>query len=140
MTQKNEFRPTKNIFRSSKNIQLVTLDNLKVVEEHEYGGVYHREDGPAVIWNDGTKEYYIHGERHRDDGPAIEDEPDEGNVWYKNGLIHRDDGPAVMWPDGTLEWWFEGQYCDFDEYLNLLYEFDSKKATVVKLKYRVIEE
>lgn len=32
---------------------------------------WHREDGPARIWKDGTKEWWINGQRHREDGPAI---------------------------------------------------------------------
>jgi hypothetical protein len=32
----------------------------------------HREDGPAVEWADGRREWWLHGERHREDGPALE--------------------------------------------------------------------
>jgi hypothetical protein len=32
----------------------------------------HREDGPAIEWEDGTKEWYIYGKLHREDSPAIE--------------------------------------------------------------------
>ena len=35
-------------------------------------GQIHREDGPAIEWFNGDKEYYINGKRHRIDGPAIE--------------------------------------------------------------------
>ena len=31
----------------------------------------HREDGPALICNSGTQEYYFHGKHHRLDGPAM---------------------------------------------------------------------
>ena len=34
-------------------------------------GKLHREDGPAIIWEDGTLEYFLNGELHREDGPAI---------------------------------------------------------------------
>ena len=34
--------------------------------------IYHREDGPAVMWGSGHKEWWVNGERHREDGPAIE--------------------------------------------------------------------
>ena len=33
---------------------------------------FHRIDGPAIEWNDGTKEWWIKGSQHRMDGPAIE--------------------------------------------------------------------
>jgi hypothetical protein len=32
----------------------------------------HREDGPAVEYDDGHKEWWLNGRRHREDGPAIE--------------------------------------------------------------------
>ena len=33
--------------------------------------IYHNPYGPAVIWKNGYKIYYVNGERHRLDGPAI---------------------------------------------------------------------
>jgi hypothetical protein len=41
----------------------------------------HREDGPAIIFADGLKSWYINGIRHRDDGPAIEI-PDGSKQWF----------------------------------------------------------
>ena len=48
----------------------------------------HREDGPAIIWDDGGKEYYLNGERHREDGPAQE-YPDGSEYWYLHGKYIR---------------------------------------------------
>jgi hypothetical protein len=44
---------------------------------------YHREDGPAVEWGNGTKIWYLNGERHRVDGPAYEG-ADGSKSWYLN--------------------------------------------------------
>ena len=33
--------------------------------------IRHREDGPAVEWADGDKEWFVNGNRHRLDGPAV---------------------------------------------------------------------
>ncbi len=33
-------------------------------------GKYHRTDGPARTWADGSYEYRVHGILHREDGPA----------------------------------------------------------------------
>jgi len=44
----------------------------------------HRTDGPAIVWDNGSKE------------------------WYQNGLRHREDGPAVVWSSGSKEWWLNG--------------------------------
>ena len=46
--------------------------------------ILHREDGPAVEYSDGHKEWYINGERHREDGPAVE-YTDGGKGWRING-------------------------------------------------------
>ena len=44
----------------------------------------HREDGPAIEWADGSKE------------------------WYRNGQLHREDGPAIEYKSGTEEWYLFG--------------------------------
>ncbi len=59
----------------------ITLDGNLIYSKD---GLFHREDGPAVIHANGTKEWYINGNRHREDGPAV---------------IH-----AI----GTKEWWVNG--------------------------------
>jgi len=46
---------------------------------------FHRDNGPAIEYNDGAKE------------------------WYKNGKLHRDNGPAVECSDGYREWWLNGK-------------------------------
>jgi hypothetical protein len=67
-------------------------------------GDYHRVDGPAVIWSDETKQWYMHGKRHRIGGPAIEWK-NGSREWYVNDQLHRTDGPAIELVDGTVEWW-----------------------------------
>ena len=48
-------------------------------------GLLHREDGPAVEKNNGTKK------------------------WLINGLLHREDGPAFVWANGRIEWWLNDE-------------------------------
>ena len=94
-------------------------------------GKLHREDGPAVEWDDGTKEWYHNGKCHREDGPAIEcaggtkywyrngechredgpaiERSNGTKYWYRNGECHREDGPAVEWPDGDKYWYRNGE-------------------------------
>ena len=43
--------------------------------------ILHKEDGPAVVYADGTKE------------------------WRQHGQVHRVDGPAIEWRNGSVEWW-----------------------------------
>jgi len=65
--------------------------------------ILHREDGPAIEWSDGAKEWFLNGKLHRLDGPAIF-YPDVIKKWYINGNHHRVDGPAIERGDGEVEW------------------------------------
>lgn len=55
--------------------------------------IIHREDGPAIIYPNGTKIWFQNGKHHRVDGPAVE-WYDGGQIWYQYGKLHRLDGPA----------------------------------------------
>ena len=59
-------------------------------------GLIHREDGPAVEFDSGTK------------------------YWLVNGLLHRLDGPAVELDSGHKEWWIEGRKYSDLEYFETL--------------------
>jgi len=82
---------------------------------YNQNGLLHREDGPAVEWIDGTKEWYRNGLLHREDGPASE-WADGTKEWYRNGWLHREDGPASEWADGTKEWWLNGEKVTEEEF------------------------
>ncbi len=77
--------------------------------------IVHREDGPAVIWADGSKHWYKDGLRHRKDGlrhrkdgPAIE-WASGAKSWWVNGDLHREDGPAIEYSNGEIEYWLNGK-------------------------------
>jgi len=59
----------------------------------------------------GTVYWFIEGTRylHRENGPAIE-YADGHKEWYQNGKLHREDGPAVEWIDGYKEYWLNNEY------------------------------
>ena len=58
---------------------------------------YHREDGHAIEYVDGTK------------------------CWYRNDQRHREDGPAIEYADGRKEYWLLGiQYKTKKDYLKRL--------------------
>jgi len=71
-------------------------------------GGFHREDGPAVIYADGSKEWWVNGNLHRENEPAWIYH-DGHKEWWVDGKKHRIDGPAVIFPDGNEEWWFNGE-------------------------------
>jgi hypothetical protein len=82
-------------------------------------GVLHREDGPAVEYDDGEKHWYLNGKWHRENGPAIE-YLGGAKEWYINDLLHREDGPAVENADGTKEWFLNDKQVSQKEFKRLL--------------------
>jgi len=55
-----------------------------------YNDQYHREDGPALEYNNGDK------------------------CWYLYGKLHRLDGPAIDWAYIAKEWHYHGEWIDCD--------------------------
>ena len=78
------------------------------VSYHNALGRLHRVYGPAIIHEDGTREWFLNGQRHRLDGPAVEYK-DGTYVWYQNGQLHRLDGPAVEYADCCCAWYIDGK-------------------------------
>lgn len=66
-------------------------------------GKLHRENGPAVIYPDGSELWFLNNLQHRENGPAVE-RPNGFRSWHVNGKLHREDGPAVEFPDGRVQW------------------------------------
>jgi len=66
--------------------------------------ILHCDWGPAVIYEDGTQEWYCEGLLHRIGDPAVI-HSDGTKEWWVEGLRHRTDGPAVIRSDGTKEWY-----------------------------------
>ena len=82
---------------------------------HNKEGLFHREDGPAVEYPNGSKHWYINNELHREDGPAVEFA--NGNrYWYIKGKRHREDGPAKEYANGTKRWYLEDVEYTEEEY------------------------
>ncbi len=50
----------------------------------------HREEYPAIEWDNGTKWWYINGQIHREDGPAIE-RPIGNNGWFLNDIQYSEE-------------------------------------------------
>jgi len=49
------------------------------------GYLVHREDGPAIEWRGGNKEWFLEGKHHQENGPAIEYSNGD-KYWYLNGI------------------------------------------------------
>ena len=85
-----------------------SLNDKGPVKYRNNAGLLHRENGPAVEYEDGTVCWYNNGKRHRIDGPAIE-WPNGDKEWYVDDKRHRLDGPAWEYVDGTKEWFIDGK-------------------------------
>jgi hypothetical protein len=68
-------------------------------------GQLHCEEGPAIVYSDGSEEWFHTGERHRLDGPAVI-WAEGSKFWYQNGVLHREDGPAVEYARSGGTYWF----------------------------------
>ena len=99
-------------------------------------GGFHREDGPAIEWNDGARYWYINGEFHREDGPATE-LCNGTKSWYINGKRHREDGPAVECANGTKWWWINGECLTEDEFNNGTSNCDGRVVEIDGQKYKL---
>jgi len=59
----------------------------------------------VAVDDEGTTRWYnLEDQLHRENGPALE-YTDGYKEWYINGKLHREDGAAVEWADGDKEWW-----------------------------------
>lgn len=72
---------------------------------------FHRTDGPARIWADGTQ------------------------IWYIHGKEHREDGPSSMYASGIVEWWLNGKGYSFEKWLKANTEISGERKVMLKLQY-----
>lgn len=119
---------------------IVTIDYGNV-EKWYFNGKLHRENGPAINFDNKIKEWYFNGKLHRTDGPAVE-WPDGSGSWYFEGKQHRLNGPARDWKI-QKQWWINGKQLtetEFNEKIkqltceNKLVEIDDIKYKLTKLK------
>ena len=81
------------------------------------------------IWYDSD------GKWHRDDGPAVEWE-NVATTWYKHGKLHREDGPAVEWANGDKAYYLEDIEYTEEEYWAKIKQL--KKCKLFKLEGKKI--
>jgi hypothetical protein len=83
---------------------------------HQYGYqnddcrfIVHREnDLPAVVYTDGTKTWYFHGETHRDDDKPAYMGSNGDKIWFQFGKRYRKGNqPAAILKHGTRKEWYD---------------------------------
>jgi len=91
------------------------------------GYLIHREDGPAIEWVDGDKEWFKDGKRHRINGPALKFSNGD-KYWYLEGKHHREDGPAIEYENGYKRWYLNGRRYSEEKYLKIMNLKNKKKV------------
>ena len=59
--------------------------------------------------------YILNGKYHRLDGPALE-YPNGTKFWMVHGKYHRTDGAAIEYSNGRKEYWLNGKQYSFEEW------------------------
>jgi hypothetical protein len=65
------------------------------------------------------KWYFLNNNIHREDGPAVE-YPDGHKQWWINGKRHREDGPAIEWGNGDKSWCLNHKIMSQEEFERLM--------------------
>ena len=58
------------------------------------------------------KRWYENDKLHREDGPALEYD-DGTKIWFLNGKYHRENGPAIEYADGSERWCLDNEILGF---------------------------
>ena len=97
-------------------------------------GELHREDGPAVVNEDGES-WYLNGALHREDGPAVISK-DGRKAWCVKGELHREDGPAVIHEDGRAKvWYINGKQCNSSKEYQESANLTNEEMLIIVIKY-----
>ena len=121
-----------------KETLTVETDEDGTVTYRNADGKLHNPDGPAVIYPDGDKAYYINGHLHNENGPAII-RPDGGKSYCINGEFHNPHGPAIVYPDGHEAYYINGNMLTEAEFKAWQTQQDAplhnKTATIDGIEY-----
>lgn len=87
-------------------------------EYYNENGRLHREDGPAIEYNNGSEAWLKNGLYHRIGGPAVTSTVGGAitKYYWLNGKRHREDGPAFECIGGHKEYWFNNRKYSFEEW------------------------
>lgn len=125
--------------QNSKNIAdgiTQTKDGHRVWQNMQ--GQFHRIDGPAIEYADGSKAWLQHSKYHRVGGPAVE-KTNGYQAWYWRGRCHRVDGPARTLPTGQKEWWINDKRLSEKEIEKLRQTLSARKEKALKKETRAQE-
>ena len=94
-------------------------DDNEVVTVDSNGNYHSYDDQPAIIRDNGkTRFWYRNGVIHREDGPAVI-WADGTQDWMIDGLYHREDGAARIFPDGQESYAYGGLFYSYDNWCKI---------------------
>ena len=83
--------------KSTYSVKTSPIHSIRVLPDRIdwlKNGIPHRTDGPARIFEDGTKSWYIDGRLHRTDGPAVESE--DITEWWVKGVQYSEEEFKIL--------------------------------------------
>jgi len=92
---------------NKETLTVETNENGTIIHRNADGD-FHNPHGPAIVYSDGEKEYYINGKLHNENGPAIVCANGD-KLYYINGKLHNANGPAIVWADGDKWYYINGK-------------------------------
>ena len=87
----------------------VIYDQTEKCTMYVVNNLLHRQDGPAIVYDNGLQQWYLNGVQHRIGGPSHY-HPDGTAHWMQFGKYHRVDGPAINFAFGQKQWRLNGLF------------------------------
>lgn len=134
-------RPVVEFLRNNRKMIMDRL-TIRVVERdsvrYYIGDTLHREDGPAIEYNDGGTQWYLMGNLNSvGDIPSVE-WVGLKKMWHRDGLLHRDgDLPAVEHSTGTKEWYWHGMRHRDNNLPAIIFAYNTELYYKHDLKHRI---
>jgi hypothetical protein len=126
-----------------KETLTVETDEDGTIRYRNAEGWLHNPAGPAIIWADGDKDYYLNDQLHNPAGPAII-RGDGYTGYYINGKRHNPHGPAVVGANGRKLYYINGKELTETKFTAWQAQQDAplhnKTATIDGIEYTLTEK
>ena len=90
------------------------------------------------VYSDRTEWYNLEDQLHREDGPAMEYE-NGYKAYYLSGKLHREDGPAIEWGNEYKSYFINGKKLTEEEFNTRTKTCEGKVVEIEGVKYKLIQ-
>lgn len=101
-----------------------TVESTRRTVEFRVDGKLHRLRGPAIVYDDGAKFWFMWGKLHRTSGPAEIESDGTERYWVFGEEITKEEFDERYGGGENDVHLINGQFVSFDEYDNLAKEFE----------------